>query len=280
MARSTLPRPGAVAAPASARAGKIMILGQDRILYAGLLGTPAVREFGCITVYVALGRPISISRPGNDWTLAQLAVVPPYTPHRVLSPDRMIGVLMIEPESVDLTRLPWFLRAGGTFVIGDAVLACRFQSIVLDLMHGDAGKDLTGVDLDLLFFGRVLEGRRLDARIAAIVERIRREPHVPLPAEESARLSGLSFSRFLHLFKAEVGATFRGFRAWKRARAFLRYANGAPSLTDVALEIGYPDSTHFSHSIRQVFGLRPKDIFAGSRDLAIVRQGERRVDAG
>ena len=198
--------------------------------------------------------------------------MPPYTPHRVLTPERMIGVLMIEPESVDTRLLPRFLLSGGAFAVPDSALAFGFQAVFQGLMRGDFGGDLTGVDLDLLFFGRVLERRRLDPRIEAIVERIRREPHLSLTAEESARDSGLSFSRFLPLFKAEVGATFRGFRAWKRARSFLRYANGAPSLTDVALEIGYPDSTHFSHSIRQVYGLRPKDIFAGSRDLAIVRQ--------
>lgn len=270
MARSAAQRPAVAPAPD----GKIMILGPDRVVYAGLLGAPTVREFGCLTVYVARGRPISICRPGGDWEQAELAVVQPYTAHRVLTPDRMIGVLMIEPESVDLGRLPRFLQPGESFTIADSALAFGFQSTLLGLIRGDFGRDLTGVDIDLLFFGRVLERRAIDARIAAIAERIRREPHVPLPAEESARLSGLSFSRFLHLFKAEVGATFRGFRAWKRARAFLRYANGAPSLTDVALEIGYPDSTHFSHSIRQVYGLRPKDIFAGSRDLAIVRQGD------
>ena len=38
----------------------------------------------------------------------------------------------------------------------------------------------------------------------------------------------------------------------------------------VALDIGYPDSTHFSHSIRQTFGLKPRDIFAGSRKLRII----------
>lgn len=278
MARATLPRPGAAAAPASARGGKIMILGPDRILYAGLLGAPTVREFGCLTVYVALNQPISISRPGCDWEQAELAVVPPYTPHRVLTPDRMIGVLMIEPESVDLARLPRLLQPGDGFPVRESAQAFGFQSTVLGLMRGGSGGgDLTGVDLDLLFFGRVLAPRTVDPRIGVVVERIRREPHVALTAEESARVSGLSFSRFLHLFKAEVGATYRGFRAWKRARSFLRYANGAPSLTDVALEMGYPDSTHFSHSIRQVYGLRPKDIFAGSRDLAIVSQDPARA---
>jgi AraC-like DNA-binding protein len=63
--------------------------------------------------------------------------------------------------------------------------------------------------------------------------------------------------------------TFRCFRAWKRARSFLAYVK-LPNLTDVALTIGYPDSTHFSHSIRNVYGLTPKDIRAGSRRLAIV----------
>lgn len=274
MARTVTRRPGATAAPASAPGGKIMILGPDRILYAGLLGAPTVREFGCITVYVSLGRPFSLGRPDQEGAEAEMAVVPPYTPHLVVTPERRIGVLMIEPESVEPRGLPRFLQPEASFVVADPGLAFRFQSSFLELMGGACRTDLNGGDLDRLFFGRGLEHRRLDPRVAAIAERIRREPHRPLTAEESARLSGLSFSRFLHLFKAEVGATFRGFRAWKRARSFLRYANGAPSLTDVALEIGYPDSTHFSHSIRQVYGLRPKDIFAGSRDLAIVRQDE------
>ena len=63
--------------------------------------------------------------------------------------------------------------------------------------------------------------------------------------------------------------TFRCFRAWKRARSFLSYVK-LPNLTEVALQIGYPDSTHFSHSIRNVYGLTPTDIRAGSRRLAIV----------
>ena len=80
----------------------------------------------------------------------------------------------------------------------------------------------------------------------------------------------LSFSRFLNLFKQEVGTPFRSFRAWKRARALLHYVTRDASLTHVALDTGYPDSTHFSHSIRQVYGLKPKDIFAGSRRLSVL----------
>ena len=46
------------------------------------------------------------------------------------------------------------------------------------------------------------------------------------------------------------------------------------NLAHLAQDIGYPDSTHFSHSIRRFYGLKPRAIFVGSRDLAIYRSGE------
>ena len=265
-----------VATPSSAHGGKIMILGPARVAYAGLLGVPTRRSFGCHTLYAALNSPLRVTVGDHCWETPGIAVVPPYLPHRVATADRMIGVLMIEPESIDDTRLPRFLKPSAPQVSAqpterDAI--GRVRDSFLRLVRGDFGRDLTGVDLDLLFFGCVLERRAIDPRIAAIAARIACQPHEQLSAGQAAQLAGLSFSRFLHLFRAEVGATYRGFRAWKRARSFLHYANGTPSLTELALEIGYPDSTHFSHSIRQVYGLRPRDIFAGSRDLAIVRQG-------
>jgi AraC-like DNA-binding protein len=42
---------------------------------------------------------------------------------------------------------------------------------------------------------------------------------------------------------------------WKRARRFMDHANRDHSVTEVALDLGYPHSTHFSHSIRACFRL-------------------------
>jgi methylphosphotriester-DNA--protein-cysteine methyltransferase len=70
-----------------------------------------------------------------------------------------------------------------------------------------------------------------------------------------------------------VGIPFRSLRTWKRARSLLQHVHSGGSLIDVALDIGYPDSTHFSHSIRQTFGLKPRDIVAGSRKLRIIGAG-------
>ena len=128
-------------------------------------------------------------------------------------------------------------------------------------------------DFDLLFWGQALLSRQLDARIAQVLARIQDNPCTQATAQACANAVHLSFSRFLHLFKQEVGAPFRSFRTWKRARSLLHHVNREQHLVHVALDIGYPDSTHFSHSIRQTFGLKPRDIFAGSRKLRIIGGG-------
>ena len=73
------------------------------------------------------------------------------------------------------------------------------------------------------------------------------------------------------MFKDQTGISFRAFRAWKRARHLLHFVNEDINLAHLAQDIGYPDSTHFSHSIRRFYGLQPRAIFSGSRDLAIYR---------
>ena len=75
----------------------------------------------------------------------------------------------------------------------------------------------------------------------------------------------------------ETGVSFRAFRAWKRARHLLHFVNEDINLAHLAQDIGYPDSTHFSHSIRRFYGLKPRAIFSGSRDLAIYRSDPRRA---
>lgn len=128
-----------------------------------------------------------------------------------------------------------------------------------------------GIDaeLDRLVLGRPLPARPLDPRIAGVVRRVRLDPALTWQAPDAARHCGLSPSRFMHLFKAELGMGWRDFRAWTRARALLARVHTDDNLTQVALSLGYPDGTHFSHAIRQVTGLRPRDIIEGSRKLSV-----------
>lgn len=243
-----------------------MMVTPDRIAYSGLLGPPSQRLIGAVTLYVALDSPFHISLEGGPEQSAWLAMVLPNEEHRISSNDRLVRDVLIEPESV---ALPLSLGLPQRILANREGEYHRFASAFDRWLCEDRRKNIDSAAFDQLFFGSALAPRQLDPRIERVVRRIRSCPHEQFSAAECARLTGLSFSRFVHLFKEEIGMTFRAFCAWKRARAVLPWMTTRCNLTHVALETGYPDSTHFSHSIRRIFGHRPRDIVAGSRRLAL-----------
>lgn len=250
------------------RADRMMWITPDRVFYAGLLGAPARHTKGAIIVYVAIEGLLKVRIDGGPWCAGEVVVIPPYVPYEIACAGRHVLDILVEPETVDAQLLPALLKGCGPVV--DPEFAARVRRAHQRLVAAGAGTDLRAEDFDGLFFGQRLPVRALDPRIAAVLDRIKRDPSAAAAAGTCAAEAHLSFSRFLHLFKEEVGIPFRSLRTWKRARSLLQYVNGNSSLVDVALDIGYPDSTHFSHSIRQTFGLKPRDIFAGSRKLRII----------
>lgn len=266
--------------PAVRRAGRpadpgwqrMMWLNTDRVVYLGLLGAPSVRCLGAFSVYVSLRGTHRICVDGGDWQDCAFSVVPPYVRHRIVSGERMICNLLIESETVDVQALPAWLRDGRGAVDAPAALG-GIRAALDDLRRASARQYPHTADFDESFFGGPLRAQPLDPRVQAVVERIKADPNGHVSAQQCAEAACLSVSRFLHLFKAETGSPFRSFRTWQRARSLLYYVTQSSNLTDIALDAGYPDSTHFSHSIRQVYGLTPKSIFAGCRKLALYASG-------
>jgi len=269
--------------PLADRRNRVMWLNNDRVFYAGLLGAVSVRTMGGWLVYASLGAPLRIALgdaatgqldPAVPLSTTDLAVVPPYTPHRVACDQRLICSITIEPETIDETALPGWMRHHVGPVPTDhpeaAAMLQRVRSAHAWLRTHGRQIDLQTTGFDECFFGQRLVPRRIDPRIAGVLEDIRNDPSRSTTAQECATAVGLSFSRFLHLFKAEVGTPFRSLRTWKRARSLLHHVTRDTHLVHVALDTGYPDSTHFSHSIRHVYGLKPRDLFAGSRQLTVL----------
>jgi len=249
-------------------ADRMMWITTDRIFYAGLLGSQTAHTLGAVIAYVAIEGMLRVRIGGGEWQTTEVAVVQPYVPFEIASEGRHVLSILFEPESVDLARLPPLLRACGA--VDAPGFAAQVRKVHRRLVSSGGSSNLCPADFDPSFFGESLASRTLDRRIATVLDNIRNKPSAVIAAEECAALVNLSFSRFLHLFKEQVGAPFRNVRTWKRARSLLHYLQASGNLLNVALDIGYPDSTHFSHSIRQAYGLKPKDIIAGSRKLRII----------
>ncbi len=247
-----------------------MMIGRERLFYTGLLGNSMrTRRMGTISVYVAAADSFEISIENGPFVQRRIVALAPFVAHRLYAPDGYILNICIEPESVDAGAVEAFQQEVNRGA-GASQLAGTIQAARRKLLTGEATDGFSTAEFDSFFFGRSLAARQLDPRIAQALEMLAEHPQdQDLSASHCADRAGLSVSRFLHLFKENTDIPFRSQRMWKRARRFMDYANRSDSLTDVALDLGYPDSSHFSHSIRSSFGLQPRSIQRGSRGMKL-----------
>jgi AraC-like DNA-binding protein len=248
--------------------GHLMLISPERVFYAGLLGRPRKRSSGGFNIYAAIRGSLKITEDKSE-AVGEVALVPPYLPHGVESEHPSIICLVIEPETVEPPAMDELsARICGP---GAPDIAQRIRQAYDGLRLQQRRAGFTTGQFDQLFFGEALPDRNIDRRIRRSAAKLNDFSGSKMTAADCAVSVGLSPSRFLHLFKEQTGVSFRAFRAWKRARHLLHFVNEDINLAHLAQDIGYPDSTHFSHSIRRFYGLQPRAIFSGSRDLAIYR---------
>jgi AraC-like DNA-binding protein len=101
-----------------------------------------------------------------------------------------------------------------------------------------------------------------DARIMTVVELIKRDVADNLSAQYLAAQVGLSEPRLLQLFKETLGVPIRRYRQWHRLFVTAVGITRGLSLTDAALEAGFTDSAHFSHTFRSILGTTPSAMFS------------------
>ena len=231
-----------------------LLIGGDRMLYAGpLRRSLAPRRLGALSIYVAPG-PFDIAVGNGPRRNLCLAIVPPHLGHWITPPQGPIWNLLIEPESTTPEALARLC---------DKPPGRLFERL-RELTSGDG---FTTEAFDVLSLGAALPLRKMDPRSSVVIDALRADP--VLNAQDCARAVGLSTSRLLHLFRQDTGMPFRDFRMWKRARRFLDRAAGTASLTEMAIRLGYPDSSHFSHSIRRTFGMGPSVMRVGARGMQV-----------
>lgn len=246
----------------------LLYMNADRVFYLGLLGSPHERVLGALTLYASRSGELELLVDDVVTQRGELLIVPPYLAHRIRAEDKQIFCLLIEPEYLDQSRLPAQLQPHGPHQAQTAVVARMRQAA--QQLATPPRQPLSNQAFDLLLLGVELPSRTLQPRLDAVLELLRGEPTASLSAADCAARCQLSPSRFMHLFSATVGSSFRHLRTWKRARNLLPLVQSPQSLTDIALELGYADASYFSNSIRQITGLRPKDIIAGSKRLKLL----------
>ncbi|MBC8946183.1 helix-turn-helix transcriptional regulator [Xenorhabdus indica] len=70
----------------------------------------------------------------------------------------------------------------------------------------------------------------------------------------------LSESRFLHLFRSQLGINFRAYLLWLRLSDAMEEIHVTDSLTLIANNCGFSDNAHLSRTCKMAYGIRPSDL--------------------
>lgn len=96
-----------------------------------------------------------------------------------------------------------------------------------------------------------------DERIYKAIQYLEQNFDRIVSLKEIANICFLSETRFLHLFKEKTNLNFRRYQLWNKLIKSLPYLK-EHSITDTAHQFGFTDSSHYSRTFKETFGLTPK----------------------
>ncbi|QSP94320.1 helix-turn-helix transcriptional regulator [Marinobacter salinisoli] len=120
----------------------------------------------------------------------------------------------------------------------------------------------------------------VDPRVAAVVAMIRDSVAENRSVKDLAEAVNLSVPRLVQLFRQQVGVPIRRYRQWHRLFVTAINVARGRSLTDAAIQAGFTDSAHFSHTFRATLGLRPSEVLSELVRTRLVVPADLSADTG
>ena len=82
-----------------------------------------------------------------------------------------------------------------------------------------------------------------------------------------AAISGLSPSRFMHVFTESVGIPLRQYILSLRLQRACSELTAGATVTSAAFRAGFSDAAHLTRTFRRMLGITPTDLFSQKRSL-------------
>jgi AraC-like DNA-binding protein len=185
-------------------------------------------------------------RIGNaEHRTVRSAFIPARTRHRIVADagGRML-FRYLDPRSPEAALLRGRMTAGPSGVTLDH----RDELEMLRHVRATGSADLAAI----IGHG---PSTPIDARIRDALSIMHATTGQQISAAQLAGRLNLSQSRFLHLFSAHAGTSFRRYRLWARMMHVAEAVGQGVDVTTAAVEAGYASASHFSDTFRIMFGL-------------------------
>jgi AraC-like DNA-binding protein len=246
----------------------------SRMLFAGCLGRNAPHSHSTSVLLAGLYDDFALKVGTTEWVRCRTAVIRAGTSYEFDASGRPLAVVYVEPNAASVDGLARLI--GEAWEIPGAVVGRRGEISLIRALYEDPKSPawVAAAIEDLVCFMNGGARRKVDERIAHTIDLLAADEarvdeawtgrHPPVAI--AARRAGLSTSRFQHVFKGEIGVSYRRYLGWRRMRMAVRDVVAGSNLTMAAHGAGYCDQAHFAHAFRRIFGA------PASRSLARARR--------
>jgi len=206
---------------------------------------------------VAISQPITMI---TDQQHSQL----PYSVNSVMQPHSLatvdeVLILLINPSS----KIGyWLSRQKNENLLEIISQRIRVQAVAC-LTHNSSPIALLA-NISLIFEALIIEQASItdsmEPRILQAMKFLQSASPQITSLDTIANQVSLSPSRFLHLFKQEMGISYRRFQLWLRLLSSIDLLTQSHSITLVAHDSGFSDSAHYSRTFKECFGYTPNEF--------------------
>ena len=236
-----------------------------RALYAGPGFGLSPHRNAVAVLAMGLDGPLEVARdprdPGSGFHRCRTALIEPNRLHFLQIPGADCAFLYVDALSNDLASLRSRCRRQGPALSTDFAGEETLIALLAGMPRSPDGWHETSASLAAALG---VDCSHQDERIASAIEDILRSPALDADTATLAARSGLSVSRFQHLFKATTGVAVRRYRLWARMRRAIAMAVAGETVTHAALEAGFASPAHFAAAFREMFGMAPTQLLAGA----------------
>jgi len=243
------------------RATNTLTLGANRALYVGELPATGWHRHAAPVLLLGLSGRFAVHLAPGQVETCLSALIDTGVWHLFDPCGERVALVYLEPDCAEARSLRPMLRQQGGVLFDPAARVGAYATLEARLRS---------FDLQALLGWRFGPAAELDARVLRSLQHLRGARDGALPREQVAQAAHLSASRFNHLFRAEMGVSFRSYRVWSQVRAAMAGLATQPRLTDAALHGAFSDSAHFSRTFRQTFGMTPSSVLKPLREVTLV----------